>query len=495
MNPSTNNETLPVNAPQAENVQPESIPPSEETPANPIIEEMIVSEKAHPRRRGCARVWVLWTLIALLLLCIIAGLSGWGGYRAGNQMRQEEARQATRGSAQTQFAMAMQDIDAGRYRLLPTRLASFQQWPPDQRDISADVALELQVQFELAQTDVQEKRYEAARLRLEWIIEWNPGFPGVTDLLAEAIYQMSITATPTLAPTPTPVPATATPDLRGVETLYSDAQQAIIGGNWTVAIETLLTLRKHDENYNAVQVDDLLYVAYRYRGLDKIEGSGKTDPTITNVDLEGGIYDLKLAEGFGPLDNEALKYRRWAQWYIAGSSFWNVDWKRAVDYFALVENEAPYLMDVNNWPAIERYRYALIKYGDHLAAMGDCAGASEQYQKALDLGPNPALEPTATAVAEECGPSAPVETPITPATEPPPVATETSPWEPSPTSPSVPATAQPSPTLTATVPPLQDTPTYTPESPQETPTATSEPLQETPTSSPPPSKPSVTPTP
>jgi tetratricopeptide (TPR) repeat protein len=485
MNSSINNdETLPASTPQDENGQPESFPPSDESLANPVIEEMIVPEKAHPRRRGCARVWVLWTLIALLLLCTIAGLSGWGGYRAGNQMRQEEALQATRGIARTQFAMAMQDIDAGRYGLLPTRLASFQQWSPDQRDISADIALELQVQFELAQTDVQEKRYEAARLRLEWIIEWNPGFPGVTDLLAEAIYQMTITATPTLAPTPTPVPATPTPDLRGVEALYSDGQQAILGGNWTVAIETLLTLRQHDVNYNAVQVDDLLYVAYRYRGMDKIKGSGKTDPTITSVDLEGGMYDLKLAEGFGPLDSDALKYRRWAQWYIAGSSFWNVDWKRVVDYFALVANEAPYLVDVNNWPAIERYRYALIKYGDHLAAMGDCAGASEQYQKALDLGPNPALEPSATAVAEECGPSAPVETPITPATESPSVATETSPWEPSPTSPPVPATAQPTPTATSTVPSPQDTPTTTPEPPQDTPT-----------SSPPPSKPSETSTP
>ena len=221
------------------------------------------------------------------------------------------------------------------------------------------------------------------------------------------MYQMSITATPTLAPTPTPVPATPTPDTRGIEKLFSDAQQAYLGGNWTLAIETLLTLRKRDANFNAVQVDDMLFVALRYRGLDKIKGSGKTDPTITQVDLEGGMYDLKLAENFGPLDVDALKYRRWAQWYIAGSSFWNVDWKRVVDYFALVASEAPYLVDVNNWPAIERYRYALIKYGDQLAAAGDCAGASEQYQKALALGPNPDLEPTATAVVSGCGPGEP----------------------------------------------------------------------------------------
>jgi hypothetical protein len=289
-------------------------------------------------------------------------------------------------------------------------------------------------------------------------------------LLAEALYQMSITATPTLAPTPTPIPATPTPDTRGIEKLFSDAQQAFLGGNWTLAIETLLTLRKRDAAYNAVQVDGMLFVALRYRGLDKIKGSGKTDPTITKVDLEGGLYDLKLAENFGPIDNDALKYRRWAQWYIAGASFWEVEWRRAVDYFALVAIEAPYLVDVNGWPAIERYRYALIKYGDQLAANGDCTAASEQYQKALDLGPNPTLEPTATAVASGCGPAAPQGTEETlPST------TETSPWEPSPTTP---AQNTPTPTL----PPAQDTPTAT--LPQDTSTSTAPPVKPSETATP-----------
>lgn len=462
-----------------ESGQPEPISPSAEAALNPPIEEMVVSEKPSPRRKGCARVWVFWILVALLLLCAIAGLSGWGGYRAGNRQRMDAARQATRGIAQTQFVMAMQDIDAGRYRLLPTRLASFRQWPADQRELSPEIALELQVQFELAQNDVKEKRYEAARLRLEWIIEWNPGFPGVTDLLAEALYQMSITATPTLAPTPTPVPATPTPDTRGIEKLFSDAQQAFLDGNWSLAIETLLTLRKRDATFNAVQVDGMLYVALRYRGLDKIKGNGKSDPTITKVDLEGGMYDLKLAENFGPLDADALKYRRWAQWYIAGASFWLVDWKRAVDYFALVANEAPYLVDVNGWPAIERYRFALIKYGDQLAAKGDCAGASEQYQKALDLGPNPILEPTATAVAEGCGQPSSGGTPKTPVVETPPALTPTSPWEPSPTPPSVPPTTESSPTPPATIPPPQATPTPTLPPPQDTPTSTPPPPKAT----------------
>jgi predicted negative regulator of RcsB-dependent stress response len=467
-------ETRPVSTTPNESGQPESISAPAETAASPVIEEMIVSDPALPKkRRGCARAWVTWTLIALGLLCVIAGLSGWGGYRAGNQIRNQNARQATQMMAQTQFAVAMQEIDAGRFRLLPTRLASFREWPAEDREISPEVALELQVQFELAQSDVNEKRYDAARARLEWIIEWNPGYPGVTDLLAEVLYQMSVTATPTLAPTLTPVPATPTPDTRGIEKLFSDAQQAYLGGNWTLAIETALALRKRDEAFKAVQVDGMLYVALRYRGLDKIKGSGKTDATITEVDLEGGMYDLRLAESFGPLDVDALKYRRWAQWYIAGSSFWNVDWKRAMDYFALVSNEAPYLVDVNQWPAIERYRYALIRYGDQLASQGDCAGASEQYAKALELGPNPALEATATAAASDCSPAGPPETVV-------PI--EETPLEQTP----VGGTPEATPTLPPTVPPAGDTPTIPPTVP---------PVDSTPTTSPPTAEPSVTTTP
>jgi tetratricopeptide (TPR) repeat protein len=477
----TPDETRPVSTTPDEGGQPESISPTAETVTSPVIEEMIIPEKSRPmRRKGCLRVWMLWVFSALVLLCAIAGLSGWLGYRDANKIRNQNALQNTAAIAQTQFAVAMLEIDAGRFRLLPTRLASFREWPANQRSISQNVAMELQVQFQLAQTDVNEKRYDSARARLEWIIEWNPSYPGVTDLLAEAIYQMSITATPTLAPTPTPVPATPTPDTRDVEKLFSDSQQAYIGGNWTLAIETLLTLRKHDPAYNAVQVDDMLYVCLRYRGMDKITGSGKTDPSITQVDLEGGMYDLRLAESYGPLDADALKYRRWAQWYIAGASFWEVDWKRAVDYFALVASEAPYLVDVNNWPAIERYRFALGKYGDQLAAAGDCAGASEQYQKALALGPNPAVEATATAVAGDCGPKEPKIT-ARPVGETPVVIT---PGEPTSTLPPVPATAEPTSTPPATIPPPQPTATNTPQPPEATATNTPEPPKPTDTTSP-----------
>ena len=50
--------------------------------------------------------------------------------------------------------------------------------------------------------------------------------------------------------------------------------------------------------------------------------------------LEGGIYDLSLAEQYGPIDKEAAGYRQAAKYYLTASAFWKVDWPKAADYFS-----------------------------------------------------------------------------------------------------------------------------------------------------------------
>ena len=103
----------------------------------------------------------------------------------------------------------------------------------------------------------------------------------------------------------------------------------LIGRDWTGAIDTLLLLRKNYPDYMAVKVDDMLFVALRNRGIDKI---------AQLHDLEGGNYDLTLAERFGPLDAEARNWRDWAELYIRGASFWDVDWAQSVYYFSQLAN-------------------------------------------------------------------------------------------------------------------------------------------------------------
>ncbi len=351
-----------------------------------------------PRRPS----WRIWALVGFFAFILLAFASAFLGYRSGiNQRQGAEVAQASQLAAE-QYHLAMQDMEA--------------------------------------------RNYYRARQRFEYVISIDPNFPGATEGLANALLYQSATATPTIAPTPTVSP---TPDLRGVEELYTQAQQELANSDWNAAIETLLTLRKADIEYQVVWVDNMLYISFRNRGADKILKDG---------DLEGGIYDLTLAEQFGPLDADANSYLTWAGLYITGASFWELDWAQAVQYFSQVGPALPNLRDGSGWTAAERYRLALIGYGGFLADQDEWCSALEQYQLALTLGSDPELEEAIDKADEECHPKSekedipdedtgggPTKTPG-PDTEPtptPPAPTEPAPTEPVPTEPSPP---EPSPT-------------------------------------------------
>jgi len=352
----------------------------------------------------------LWLIIVvgIVMLLMIAGLSAYSGYNSGIDQRVSAQDTQSVQAVQTQYALARADIDAGNVGLSEQRLSWFQDVSPEFRALTEPIQAELEGQYELALREIEAKQFSQAQARLEWILEWQPEFPGAMDALAEVIFQSRITPTPTPLPTPTLVP---TEDIRTQENLYNDAQQALTAGDWSVAIETLLSLRKLDPEYEAVKLDGMLYVAYRNRGVDKIRGKGDTDATITGVDLQGGSYDLTLAEQFGTLDQEAEAWRKRAKWYLTGASYWGVDWGRAVSYFELLFIEAPFLSDGTTY-AKDRYLEGLVKYGDWLAARGDWCSAQEQYQKALaaldnDNPRKPEIEPTALYSSDQCNSGAP----------------------------------------------------------------------------------------
>jgi len=311
------------------------------------------------------RTWIYFAVIAIVTLLVIAGMSAFGGYRAGLAERSS--------SEATQVAQVVQE------------------------------------QYNLGVADMEAGRYDLARQRFEWVIQQNPSFPGITEKLAMVLLEQNTTATSTPAPTPTLTP---TPDLRSVEELYVQAKQFMLDGNWSEAIEALLKLRKDAPELHTIEVDGMMYVALRNRGVEKIKAA----------DLEGGTYDLALAERFGPLDAEARNYRTWSEIYVTGASFWEVDWGKAVEYYQQLILTAPYLMDGSGWTSTDRYRIALAKYGDFLAQQGLFCDAYEQYQASREVREDPALEPTAVYAYEECmSPSEPepvVETPtLTPTVE------------------------------------------------------------------------------
>jgi tetratricopeptide (TPR) repeat protein len=229
---------------------------------------------------------------------------------------------------------------------------------------STSVAQSLGDQFALAKLDVEAGRYDVARQRIEYILKQDAGYPEAAALLADILVKQAITPSPVPTATATITP---TPDLRNQEAIFASAQQQLQSKDWSGLLGSLDSLRKADPTYQAVQVDGMYYTALRNRGVDQIMGQGAYAQT---TNLEGGIYDLTLAERFGPLDGYADGLRSFARLYITGASFWDVDWSQAINYFRQVAQFAPNLRDASNYTATQRLRDALLKYGDQLATTG-----------------------------------------------------------------------------------------------------------------------------
>jgi tetratricopeptide (TPR) repeat protein len=232
------------------------------------------------------------------------------------------------------------------------------------------ITKQLAEQFQYALVDIEFGRYEAAKQRLEFIITNDPSYPGAQEKLTEVLVKSSIpTATAT-------VTVTSTPDFSGAESAYQRAQQLILAQDWPGALSALDTIRKLDPTYKTAQVDGMYYFALRNYGHDLITRQGN---------LEGGIYQLTLAERFGPLDNTAVGLREGARLYITGASFWELDWGQAVAYFTEVGSGWPSMWD-GTMSAAERLHIALLRYGDQLYEQQQYCSAVEQYIAASAFG-------------------------------------------------------------------------------------------------------------
>ncbi len=231
------------------------------------------------------------------------------------------------------------------------------------------VTQQLTDQFSRALVDIQFGNYDAAKTRLEYIIGINPSFPGAMDKLTEVMVLSNIpTATPVVSPTPQLIV-----DDTNFEALIAQARQLIAAGQWQNALTVLDTLRAKNPTYQTVAVDGMYYFALRNLGVDLIKAGN----------LEGGIYELTLAERFGPLDNTAHILRDNARFYITAASFWELDWKLTSEYFAQLNGSG--IWD-GTMTATERYRIAAMRYGDELYADGKYCEAYEQYQGAQTAG-------------------------------------------------------------------------------------------------------------
>lgn len=235
-----------------------------------------------------------------------------------------------------------------------------------QENQSSVIVQQLGEQYQNALIDIEFGRYEIAKQRLEWIIAHNPTFPGAQDKLTEVLV-LSNQPTPTLTPSLTP-----TPDFTGAEQAFASAQQLIAAQDWPGAIGALDQIRKLDPNYQTSQVDGMYYFALRNYGYNLITQQGN---------LEGGIYQLTLAERFGPLDRDANGLREGARYYLIGASFWELNWREAVNYFDQVYRGWSGLWD-GTMTSAERFWFASMRLGDELFGQEQYCDALTQYDTA-----------------------------------------------------------------------------------------------------------------
>ena len=246
----------------------------------------------------------------------------------------------------------------------------------------------------------QKGQYSIARKQFEYVISLDPKFPGAAEKLTEVMIAQMATETPTVVPTATEIPVTPTPDTRSQEEIYNLARSQFLAQDWDAAMKSIYDLRAIDRSYRSVECDGMLYVALRYRGIRKI---------YQEANLEGGIYDLALAERFAPLDGDASSARTWARLYLNGVSFWGADWARVVAAFEEIYPAFPNLRDASGKTAVERYREAAFEQAKVLETRRDNCVAVEYYTKALSVAPDATIEQRATQAYQACNPA--TETP------------------------------------------------------------------------------------
>ena len=312
---------------------------------------------AKPVQKPKRRRW--WFVLAgLLMILLFTGAGSWLGYQSALKMRQ--ARQA-----EQRISLAKDHFMAGL----------------------------------VAQSNQQ---YEVAKQQFEYVIQQDPTFPGAEEKLREVLMAMSIKNTPTPAPTVAQPTLTPTPDLRPQEEIYAQALLQYAAKDWQGLFTSIDSLRRIDPNYRAVEIDGMTYMALRFRGIDKI---------LLEANLEGGLYDLALAERFGQLDVDALGYRNWARLYLNGASFWEADWERVMLYFEEIYPHFPNMRDSSGMTALERYRIAAVNQGDRMMMDGDPCAAYELYQKSLNAVNDGAVVTKSDEAYLACYPPEPTATP------------------------------------------------------------------------------------
>lgn len=275
-------------------------------------------------------------------------------------------------------------------------------------------------QFERGVVDMRAGNYLQAKQRFVYVAEVDPNYPGIVDKLSQVELAMIATATPTSGPAQAVVIPS---NIKGSEALFNQTRDYLAQEQWAAAIEIMDRLRQEDIKYRTVDVDGMYYIALRNLGVDNMLKNGK---------LEQGMYNLAVAEKYGPMDKDANGYRTWVAMYKTAASYWDLNWDKMVYWMRQVHNMLPGIRDGSNYTSGERLRVGLIMLGDGKKGEQDYCGAETLYKDALGIRSDADLQGKYNDTHNKCiaslatptmnvpvdTPFIPVETPIIPAETP-----------------------------------------------------------------------------
>ena len=287
--------------------------------------------------------WMGYFLIGLALLLLFYGGIAYWGWQSGQQMRQMQVVAAQQAELAKQVALAQADISAGSYELAELRLA----WVAERGGEA-----------------------QAAELRAE-----------IGRLQAVAL---TPSPTPTLTPSPTPtVTPSPTPDLSEAEEAQAAAEafaelEEMMGDfRWSEAITAVPAFQLRWPSYRRPATDKMLYDAYLAYGQRLLPGDN----------IEQGLFYLEQARRLGPIPEDVEGQIVFAELYLEGIVFYDVNWPAYLYYFRQLCAYAPLFHE-----SCERLRDGLTRYGDRFAGSLDWCPAAEHYTEARNIARLPASE-------------------------------------------------------------------------------------------------------
>lgn len=262
-------------------------------------------------------------------------------------------------------------------------------------------ANQLARQMELAQEDYNKGSYQLVLTRLDWVLDKDPNYPGAAALYQQTQSELSrqnATATPILTASPTAtVTPTSSPIVNSAQELAT-IRQLVQTETWQEAVTRLVAFQTQFPNDNREETDRLLYEVYIGLGLE----------TLYDEQVELGIYYLDQAETLGNLPSEVQDQRAWAELYVTGIVFYQVNWDVSVYYFRQLCGAAPFFHD-----ACGKLYTSLLALGDQYAAALDWCPAESAYREAIPYGNTQTLRDKLNTSVEGClqatpTPSAPI---------------------------------------------------------------------------------------